>query len=116
MASMYDVTGNALLSPEAAMLGPTELETFSRASEVLLGLNKLPLFTGDDLERCKDAVAMQVSYLVESGIEGFILEELWRGARRATYRGGSRRMPPIHSAARKIISRIRPRPEGSIAR
>ena len=116
MAMLYDITGHALLSPEAAQLGGSELETYARAAEVLLGLLKIPLFTGDYALRAADAVALQVSYLVESGIEAFILSDQWRGARRSVYRGGARRMPPLHPVAKKIITQIKPRPEGSIGR
>lgn len=109
MAVRYDVTGHPLLTGGAEGLGPTELAAQNRVAEILLGLWKFPVFTdADKIDQAKDAVAMQVSYQVQAGVEAFVLSSLIRGNRDMNYRGGRRKMPPIHSAARKIVNTIKP--------
>lgn len=108
---IYDVAGHELLSEDAQDLGPNSLEAQARVAETLLGLLDFTPFdktTQADLYlRASDAVAMQVSYQVEAGIDAFIMLNLTKGGRTQTFRGG-RRMPIVHSLAKKIISKIKP--------
>lgn len=106
---IYDVLNHKLLSDAAKDLEPDELETHARVAETLLGLLKFSPFAvdTDSYLRAADAVALQISFQVESGIEAFILTHETRGARTRDYRGRGR-MPPIHPTARKIISAIKP--------
>lgn len=108
---LYDITDHPLLTEEAAQLGPTELNAHARMAETLLGLLTFTAFDpttdADNYARATDAVALQVSYQVEAGIEAFLTTSDRRGGRSKTFRGRGR-MPPVHSAARKIINAIKP--------
>lgn len=113
MANRYPIdNAHAMLSTAAKALGPTELATHSRIAETILGLLSFTAFdqtsSPDEFSRAQDAVALQVSYQVESGIDAFLLQNLGRGGRNLTFRGG-RRMPTSHPLARKIVQAIRPR-------
>lgn len=114
MANRYDISNHPLLSSDAQQLGADSLDAQARIAETLLGLLTFTAFdrlTQLDLyERATDAVALQVSYQVDAGLDAFILSELVKGGRQATFRGG-RRMPIIHGMAKKIVSQIRPREE-----
>lgn len=108
---IYDVTAHPLLSDQAAALGPSELEAHARVAETSLGLLNFTAFVDgtDKYDRATDAVALQINYQVEAGIEAFIMSGESRGARRRSYRGGSRkRMAPLHPMARKIVNAIKP--------
>lgn len=111
MAMLYDITAHPLLSDETNHLSETALSAQARVAETLLGLLKFtpfsPVSQPDLYSRASDAVALQVNYQVESGIDAFILSSMSRGGRANTFRGG-RRMPPIHGLAKKIVSSIRP--------
>lgn len=108
---LYDVAEHPLLSEEAAQLGSAELSAQARMAETLLGLLSFkafdPVNDQDKYERATDAVALQVSYQVAAGIEAFLSILERRGQRIKHYRGRGK-MPPVHSAAKKIISAIRP--------
>jgi hypothetical protein len=108
---LYDVADHPLLSEEAAQLGSLELGAQARMAETLLGLLAFtafdPITDQDKYDRATDAVALQVSYQVAAGIEAFLSILDRRGLRIRHYRGRGR-MPPVHSAAKKIISAIRP--------
>lgn len=111
MPNRYDVTAHPLLSEEAQDLGPATLDAQARVAETLLGLLDFtafdPVTQADQYARASDAVALQVSYQVEAGMDAFILANQAKGGRSQTYRGG-RRMPIIHSLAKKIVSKIKP--------
>lgn len=111
MPNLYDITNHPLLSDDAQDLGPTSLDAQGRVAETLLGLQDFTPFdatTQADLyARATDAVALQVSYQVEAGMDAFILTQLTKGGRSVAFRGG-RRMPIIHGLAKKIVSKIRP--------
>lgn len=108
---LYDIADHPLLSEEAAQLGSLELGAQARMAETLLGLLTFPAFDQatqqDKYDRATDAVALQVNYQVEAGVEAFLTTSSRRGARGRSYRGRGR-MPPVHSAARKIITAIKP--------
>lgn len=106
---LYDILDHPLLSDGAKDLDSAELATHARVAETLLGLLKFTAFAeGTDFyDRATDAVALQVSFQVEAGIEAFILTHETRGARKKDFRGRGR-MPPIHPTARKIVSGIKP--------
>ncbi len=106
-----------MLSDDAKDLGPASLEAQARVAETLLGLltfTPFVLLTQPDLyARATDAVALQVSYQVEAGVDAFILMAQTNGGRTQSYRGG-RRMPTIHGVAKKIVSQIKPRETAGI--
>lgn len=109
---IYSVTAHPLLSDQAAALSGPELDAHARVAESLLGLDTFtpfdPIQKTDFYNRATDAVALQVSYQVESGIEAFVMSGESRGARRRSYRGGShRRMQPLHPTSRKIVSSLK---------
>lgn len=108
---LYDIADHPLLSEEAAQLGPVELGAQARMAETLLGLLTFTVFDPttqqDKYDRATDAVALQVSYQVAAGIEAFLTTSSRRGQRQNNYRGRGR-MPPVHSAARKIVNAIKP--------
>lgn len=108
---IYDITGHPLLTGEATDLGPTQLDAHARVAETLLKLLTFATFDKvsqpDLYNRACDAVALQVTYQVESGVDAFIMSKLTRGGRSMNFRGG-RRMPPIHAISKKIISAIKP--------
>lgn len=108
---LYDVADHPLLSEEASQLGSLELNAQARMAETLLGLLLFPAFdpttNTDKYERATDAVALQVNYQIAAGIEAFLSTNDRRGARSKTFRGRGR-MPPVHSAARKIVNAIKP--------
>lgn len=112
MAVRYSVTNHPLLSERASRLAAPELEAHNRVAEILIGLWKFAAFTEvgdpDKFAQATDAVAMQVNYQVESGIEAFILSNLVRGKREFVYRNGRHRMNPVHSMAKKIVNAIKP--------
>ena len=112
MANLYDVSDHPLLSDDARLLEPNNLDAQARVAETLLGLLLFSPFNritdADKYNRASDAVALQVSYQVEAGLDAFILSELIKGGRQTKFRGG-RRMPIIHGVAKKIVSQIRPR-------
>lgn len=111
MANLYDVTDHPLLSDDARLLDVDPLTAQARVAETLLGLLDFPPFdkvTSLDLySRAQDAVALQVSYQVDAGLDAFILSQMTKGGRSLSFRGG-RRMPIIHSLAKKIVSKIKP--------
>lgn len=117
MANLYDITGHPLLSDDAKELGADSLDAQGRVAETLLGLLAFTPFdqTNDpaNYARATDAVALQVSYQVEAGLDAFILMSLAKGGRSASFRGG-RRMPTIHGIAKKIVSQIKPRDEDTV--
>lgn len=114
--SLYDVEGHPLLSEGAAELGPTQLEAHANLAEILLGFDTFTAFTDTDpkYDKAAIAVALQVSYQVESGIDAFILIQQTRGSRSTTFRGAGRRgqrMVKVHPMAKQVFNAIRPRPE-----
>lgn len=119
MANLYDITNHPLLSDDAQALGATSLDAQGRVAETLLGLLDFTAFdqvTQADLyARATDAVALQVSYQVDSGVDAFILSQMTKGGRSITFRGG-RRMPIIHGLAKKLISKIKPTTTGLTGR
>lgn len=112
MANRYDITDHPLLSDDARDLGPNSLDAQARVAETLLGLLTFTAFSvvtqADLYSRAQDAVALQVNYQVEAGLDAFILMSLAKGGRSMSFRGG-RRMPTIHGIAKKIVSQIKPR-------
>jgi hypothetical protein len=107
----YDVTNHPLLSDDAKALGSESLEAHGRVAEQVLGLYNFTAFESgtDEYKSAQDAVALQVNYQVEAGIDAFVAASVSRGARSKTFRGG-KRMPMIHGMARRIVSRIKPKP------
>lgn len=108
---LYDIADHPLLSEESAQLGSLELSAQARMAETLLGLLTFTAFDAttqaDKYDRATDAVALQVNYQVAAGVEAFLSTSDRRGQRQKNYRGRGR-MPPVHSAARKIINAIKP--------
>lgn len=108
---IYDVADHPLLSEESAQLGSSELGAHARMAETLLGLLLFTAFDPttdqDKYDRATDAVALQINYQVAAGVEAFLSTHDRRGARAKVYRGRGR-MPPVHSAARKIVNAIKP--------
>lgn len=84
-----------------------DLTAHQRVAEVLLGFSAVAeLVDATQHAQAEDAIAMQVSYQVECGIEAFVLQEVLRGHRRKRYRGGTHRMAPVHPMARKVASTL----------
>lgn len=112
----YDVTDHPLLTDEAKQLGSETLEAQADVAEELLGLLLYPEFAAGSAKykSAQNAVALQVSYQVECGMDAFISASIARGARGNRFRGATR-MPLVHGQARRIVSRIRPKAEAETA-
>lgn len=99
----YSINNHSLLVGE---YGQGELQAQQRVAEMLLGLSDVAEFTTNPKkQQAEDAIALQVSYQKEMGIDAFAYYERVRGQRRDRYRG-TRRAPPIHPSARKIASKL----------
>ena len=108
--SLYNIIGHPMLSDAALQLGETELEAHAIAAEFVLKLTDFAApsdTTSDNYHRGQAAVAMQVSYQVECGIEAFILTSFSRGTRSTIFRRGGHNMSPTHPLARRIASKLR---------
>lgn len=110
----YDISGHPLLTGEAAEMGPESLAAHTEVAEEVLGLLTYPEFgvDTDEWKSARNAVAIQVSYQVECGMDAFITASLTRGGRSKTFRGRSK-MPVVHAMAKKIANRIRPYEEST---
>lgn len=86
MSALYDVTAHVLLSGGAKYLTPTELDAHASVAESLLGFAGLSVFSGESLDKAKQAVALQVSFQVEGGIDAAVVQSKTEGVRSMTYR------------------------------
>ncbi len=109
--AIYMIDNHPLLSEDARKLNSTELDAHARVAETLLKFTTFTPFSADtaldSYNRASDAVALQVSFQVESGVEAFVLASWARGARTKNYRKGQRNMPVVHPIARKIATALR---------
>jgi hypothetical protein len=83
--SLYDVSAHPLLGGKALTLDADALEEQASLAEDLLSLAGTT-FEGDDAKAAARAVAIQVSYQVERGIEGSVYQTLTRGSRTFNFR------------------------------
>jgi hypothetical protein len=85
---LYDPTDHALLSPEARALQMNDADQFNEQAALAQSLLDLDgtSYSGADAATATRAVAMQVSYQVEMGIEGFTATTISRGSRSVQYR------------------------------
>jgi hypothetical protein len=104
MYALYDPDGNPFMTGAAAALNGVAnadaRDAYARVAERLLGLTA-PAFTDPaDVQTAKDAVALQVSYLVMAGTNIFIAKSETRGARSITYRDDI----GVHSLALSLVT------------
>lgn len=99
----YDIADNPLIKTE---LSPAELAAHQVVAETMLGFADEPELVNEDKARAEHAIALQVDYQAASGVNAFIYTQQIRGARQETFRGGGRRMPPIHPIAKKMASKL----------
>ena len=106
---LYDITDHAMLTDAAKALSPEDLLAHNIAAEFVLRFADFTPFTAgsDNFARAQVAVAMQVSFQVECGIEAFVLSSFRRGSRAGDFRRGARNMTVVHPTARKIASKLR---------
>lgn len=106
---IYDITGHPMLTGKAALLDSTELAAHAEVAEILLKFHTFTAFEAgtDDYKRAASAIAMQVSFQVESGVEAFVMASLHRGGRNFSFRKGNRNMPPTHNIAKKTANALR---------
>lgn len=79
----------------------TVRDAYARVAERLLGLYA-PAFTGDDAERAKDAVAMQVNHLLAAGTMVYIAKAESRGQRAVSYRDNAQVNPVAKELADQV--------------
>jgi hypothetical protein len=94
---LYDPTDHALLSAEARGLQQADVEQFNEQAAVaqsMLGLND-STFSGTDAAKATRAVAMQLNYQLEMGIEGFSANAVSRGGRSTVYKTGAGARPVL---------------------
>lgn len=84
---LYDVSGHPLLSPGAAALGRDELAEHNLLAEDLLSLAGTT-FADEDAARATRAVALQVNYQVEQGVDAAVYDVTMVGSRMLNYRDG----------------------------
>lgn len=82
---LYGVSGHKLLSQKAALLDAPTLAEQNVLAETLLRF-EAPALTGTLAEDAARAVALQVSYQVERGIEADVYDSLTRGSRKFDFR------------------------------
>jgi hypothetical protein len=102
---LVDLTGNALLTGKVNAL-PTDKKTAQQnLAEALLNLTDafVGALSPTQLERVKMAVALQMNYQVEQGIDSFVLE-----SESSTQQGESRsyREGALHPQAKAIVEGI----------
>lgn len=99
----YDITANKIVKTEVS---PEELTAHQRIAERLLGFAGVAELTDTAKEEAEAAIATQVEYQLSAGVNAFIYSQQIRGARQETFRGGGRRMPPIHPIAKKLATAL----------
>jgi hypothetical protein len=106
---LYDITDHPLLSPAVQNLGPETLAAHTEVAEALLRLSELAVFAAATTEytQATNALALQVNFQVESGLDAYILQSLTRGARSQTFRGGKRHLT-VHPQAARIMRLLNP--------
>jgi hypothetical protein len=82
----YDVSEHGLLSDDAQALSEPELAAQNELAEVVLGLHEGDTYTGVKETTATLAVALQVNFQVEAGVEAYVLTASSRGARSKSYR------------------------------
>jgi hypothetical protein len=88
---LYDPTDHPLLSPEATNLKNGNADQFNEQAalaQTILNLDGTS-FTGDDAATATRAVAMQLNYQLEMGLEGFTAAAVTRGSRSTVYKQGT---------------------------
>jgi hypothetical protein len=102
-----DLSTHPLLSPRAKLIDPDELTAHVLLAETLLGVDQLALKADDaDQDKVDGAIVLQVNYQVESGVEGFLMQEARRGARHNIYRGRNR-LQYVHRLALEAIRQLK---------
>lgn len=101
MAVRYDVSTHGLLSPDALALEEPEFTAQNELAETILGLNGTD-FEDEDEETALLAVALQLNYQVEAGVEAFVLVSTSRGARSKTFRD----VVGVHPQAATIVANL----------
>lgn len=103
---------SALLSERARSVDPDTIAAHRVVAESLLAVAALlPLVTAQaDKDKYEAAMALQISYQIEQGIEGALLADARRGSRSFTYRvRGELRNKATHRNALIIITELKTR-------
>lgn len=106
----YDPAGHELLTPAAKRLDPTSLSAEADTAEDLLRRGSSRLADTEfepgtpDYKRAVRAVAYQVNYQVEAGVDGEVYGSGSRGGRQFGFRGGVLNpMPVVSPRAQAIV-------------
>jgi hypothetical protein len=94
---LYDPTDHALLSPEAKALQQNDVSQFNEQATIAQSLLDLDgtSYSGNDAATATRAVAMQVNYQIEMGMEGFTTNAVSRGSRSVVYKQGTGSRPVL---------------------
>lgn len=84
----YDISGHALLSPDAAALAVATFDEHAALAHDLLKLSGTAL-TGEAAEKAKRFLVLQVNYQVETGVDAAIYAMKVRGSRTVSYKSAS---------------------------
>lgn len=100
--AVYNLKDHPLLSGAAKALSGDEavLDAWTRVAEAVVGLGA-PALDGTNATLAKDALALQVSFMYERGIEAAVATAVSRGARSITYRETD-----IHPTAARILAAL----------
>jgi hypothetical protein len=106
---LYDPTDHALLSPEAKALMQNDADQFNEQAALAQSLLDLDgtSFSGADAATATRAVAMQVNYQLEMGLEGFTTNAVSRGSRSVVYKQGTGSRPVlVFPLAKRLVENL----------
>jgi hypothetical protein len=101
---LYDATAHPLLSVQATQLAPEVLVEQNELAETLLELTGTNL-TGTAKETATRAVALQIAFQLEMGVEGYVFASESQGDRSGTYRGTGQ-APSVHPMAATLVASV----------
>ena len=114
MAATFDVSAPGMLTEKAVALyqdQPEKFEAHNVMAETLLGVAD-ESYTEPSLERIMVAVALQLCYQLELGLDAFVALNTnigiqgGRGGQSTTYRG-YKGPPLVHAQAKKMVDAVR---------
>lgn len=110
MQILYPVSEHALITPrakEVLLKNQEAFEAHNAMAEYLLSLNDT-LFVSNDAEMAAIAVALQVNFQIEQGLDPYIAINLNTGgqAQKGTTFRGYKTPPVIHIQARRIADSL----------
>jgi hypothetical protein len=106
---LYDPTDHALLSEAAKALQLNDVDQFNEQAALAQTLLELDdsSFSGADAATATRAVAMQVNYQIEMGLEGFTTNAVSRGSRSVVYKQGTGSRPVlVFPLAKRLVENL----------